>query len=154
IQPTLTLQSVLSSAVLRTFPDAGVMTAPNIFQVLVREGLLVPIFDGFDELCLHPNSPYNAASLLKELLELIGDTGARVVITVRETFWEKHKEGIPQDQIGKTRLEGFSNDQRHEFFKKRLTNAVDRDTANRIARDIGGSISPDVPRDPLQASRA
>jgi len=154
IQPTLTLQSVLGSAVLRTFPDAGVMTSPNIFQVLVREGLLVPIFDGFDELCLHPNSPYSAASLLNELIELMGDTGARVIITVRETFWEKHKEGIPKDQIIETRLEGFSNDQRQEFFKKRLSNPIDRDTANRIARDIGGSIYPDVSREPVQASRA
>ncbi len=62
----LTLPNILNHALLQMVPDAGSLTNAKIFQLLVREQLLVPIFDGFDELCLHPNSDYSPTGLLSE----------------------------------------------------------------------------------------
>src|SRR5262249_36834763 len=60
----LTLPNILNAALLQLVPDAGSLTNSKTFQLLIREQLLVPIFDGFDELCLHPNSDYSPASVL------------------------------------------------------------------------------------------
>jgi hypothetical protein len=72
----LTLPNVLNAALLQLIPEGGRLTNARLFQVLVREQLLIPIFDGFDELCSHPNSTYNPATLIAELVELVGDAGA------------------------------------------------------------------------------
>jgi hypothetical protein len=106
----LNLPNVLNAALLQLIPEAGILTNAKTFQLLVREGLLVPIFDGFDELCLHPNSDYSPARLLNELMDLVGDTGARILITVRQTFWEKYEADVPGDRVEKIALRGFSND--------------------------------------------
>lgn len=151
----LTLPNILNAALLQLVPEAGRLTSAKIFQILIREQLLVPIFDGFDELCLHPNSDYSPTGLITELLDLVGDAGARILITVRETFWEKYREGVPVDRIERADLQGFSNDQRHRFFTKRLASAVDRDIANRIAREVGGKLyESEIQTEPLQKDRA
>lgn len=151
----LTLPNVLNAALLALIPEAGRLTNAKLFQLLVREQLLVPIFDGFDELCLHPNSNYSPAGLLTELIELVGDAGARMLITVRETFWDKYGTGVPADRIERVNLQGFSNDQRQRFFIKRLSNPAERNIANRVAKEIGTRLyEGDVQQDPLQKDRA
>ena len=92
----LTLPNILNAALLQLMPEAGRLTNTKIFQLLVREQLLVSIFDGFDELCSHPNSNYNPTTLIAELVDLVGDAGARILITTRETFWEKFGLGIAE----------------------------------------------------------
>jgi hypothetical protein len=150
----LTLPNVLNAALLQLIPDAGVLTNARTFQLLVREGLLVPIFDGFDELCLHPNSDYSPARLLTELLDLVGDTGARILITVRQTFWEKYGGDVPSDRIERIALRGFSNDQRQRFFDKRLGDSSERQIANRLAKELGRFYEKSLPQEPLHADRA
>jgi hypothetical protein len=44
----LTLPNILNAALLQLVPDAGSLTNSKTFQLLIREQLLVPIFDGFD----------------------------------------------------------------------------------------------------------
>jgi hypothetical protein len=149
----LTLPNVLNAALLQLIPDAGLLTNAKTFQLLVREGLLVPIFDGFDELCLHPNSDYSPARLLTELLDLAGDTGAQILITVRQTFWEKYAADVSSGRIEKVALNGFSNDQRQRFFDKRLNDASERQIANRLAKELGRFYEKGVPAEPLQADR-
>jgi hypothetical protein len=151
----LTLPHILNAALLQLIPEGVRLTSSKLFQLLVREQLLVPIFDGFDELCLHPRSTYNPTALLTEILDLVGDTGARILITTRETFWETYGAGNTSEKIHRVNLQGFSNDQRKRFFGKRLKLPEERDIANRLAREIGerlyeGSIS----RHSLQADRA
>lgn len=139
----LTLPNVLNTALLQLIPDAAHLTHPKVFELLVREQVLVPIFDGFDELSLHPSAKFSPASLLSQLLDLVGDAGARVLITVREAFWEKHAEGLRAEELGRLRrlnLQGFSNDQRKKFFLKRLNDPAERDIANRLSREIGSRL--------------
>ncbi len=151
----LTLPNVLNAAILQQIPEAVGLTNQKLFQLLVREQLLIPIFDGFDELCLHPNSHYNPTTLITELLELVGDTGARIFITTRETFWETYGIGNAEGKIKRIDLQGFSNDQRKRFFTKRLKSPEERDIANRVAREIGERVyEGDVIRKEMQADRA
>jgi len=151
----LTLPNILNAALLQLIPEAVRLTNAKLFQLLVREKLLFPIFDGFDELCLHPNSRYNPTTLITELLDMVGDTGARILITTRETFWETYGIGSPAEKIKRVNLQGFSNDQRKKFFIKRLTLPEERDLANRVAREIGERLyEGDINRRSLQADRA
>jgi hypothetical protein len=151
----LTLPNILNAAILHLIPEAVGLTNQKLFQLLVREQLLVPIFDGFDELCLHPNSHYNPTMLITELLELVGDTGARIFITTRETFWETYGIGDADGKIKRINLQGFSNEQRRRFFSKRLKSPEERDIANRVAREVGERVyEGDLIRKELQADRA
>ena len=151
----LTLPNILNAALLQLMPEAGRLTNQKTFQLLVREQLLVPIFDGFDELCSHPNSSYNPATLVAELIDLVGDTTAKVLITTRETFWEKFGTGVPAEKIKRVDLRGFSNEQRQRFFDKRLKGPADRDIANRLAKVIGTQLyESTIERKPFQAERA
>lgn len=151
----LTLPNILNAALLQLMPEAGRLTNAKTFQLLVREQLLVPIFDGFDELCSHPNSNYNPATLIEELVDLVGDAGAKVLITTRETYWEKFGTGIAASKIKRFDLRGFSNDQRQRFFAKRLKDLAERDIANRLAKEIGNTLyEANFEREPLQAERA
>lgn len=136
----LTLPNVLNAALLQIAPSAGRLTNPELFQLLVREQLLVPIFDGFDELCLHPNSNYTPSGLISDLLDLVGDAGAHILITTRETFWEKYQHVVPSERISISRLKGFSNIQRKNFFRKRLKDDSNRDVANRIASTVSSGL--------------
>src|SRR5258708_28212216 len=133
----LTLPNILNAAILQLIPEAVGLTNQKLFQLLVREQLLIPIFDGFDELCLHPNSHYNPTTLITELLELVGDTGARIFITTRETFWETYGIGNAGGEIKRVNLQGVSNDQRKRVFTKGAKLTEDRDKANRVAPEDG-----------------
>lgn len=136
----LTLPNVLNAALLQMLPGATHLTNPKVFQLLIREQILVPIFDGFDELSLHPSATFSAFSLLSELLDLVGDADAKVLVTVRETFWENHLTGSYDangQRLRRHDLQGFSNQQRKRFFQKRLKKAEERDVASRLSGEIG-----------------
>jgi hypothetical protein len=92
--------------------------------------------------------------LLNELLDLVGDTGARILITVRQTFWEKYEADVPSARVERVELRGFSNDQRQRFFDKRLKDASERQIANRLAKELGRFYEKNLPLEPLQADRA
>ena len=154
----LTLPNVLNAALLQMLPGATQLTDPRVFQLLVREQILVPIFDGFDELSLHPSANFSASTLLSDLLDLVGDADAKVLVTAREAFWENHETGIIETHGQRLRrhdLQGFSNQQRKVFFEKRLKKADERDIANRLSREIGTRLYEGVVERPeMQADRA
>jgi hypothetical protein len=152
----LTLPNILNAALLHLIPDAVRLTNRKLFRLLVREQLLVPIFDGFDELCLHPLSNYNPTILINELLDLVGDADATVLVTTRQTFWEKIGEGETfSNRVRRINLQGFSNDQRKKFFAKRLKLPQERDLAQRLTREIGERMYENATERPgLQGERA
>ena len=154
----LTLSNVLNAALLQMIPGATHLTNPRVFQMLVRESILVPIFDGFDELSLHPNANFSAATLLEELVELVGGAEARILVTARDAFWDRHFNSIPEtvaQKIQLCKLQGFSNNQRRQFFQKRLNLPEERDIANRLSREIGSRLYEGaVNRPTMQADRA
>ena len=59
LQGSFTLDAVWDLALTRRFENAKRLLAnKTALQVLLREGLFVVVFDGFDELCINPASPY------------------------------------------------------------------------------------------------
>lgn len=153
LQGELDLKSVWNIAISNTFSNPSVISNEKVFNVLVKERLLIPIFDGFDELCLHLQNTSAPADIIKNFIELLGDNGAHILITTRDTFWETIQTHINPDDIERFHLRGFSAAQRKEFFQKRLK-PEEKDLALRIAKEIGGGIYEGLAKESHQADRA
>ncbi|HVU09053.1 MAG TPA: NACHT domain-containing protein [Verrucomicrobiae bacterium] len=129
----------------------------SLFETLVREGLLYIIFDGFDELCLHPQFSEHPSDVINQFIEdLAGNefgSNARILLTTRENYWNSLKDTLPLNQIDAFRLLGFSNDQRQEYFKVRIKDAGQRDNARILVSQIGNQLYPAIPHAEQNADR-
>ncbi len=127
------------------------------FAVLLREGIFVVIFDGFDELCFSTDAGFTPIDLINEFLEMLGSEEtpgqARILLTTRETFWKNIEEGIDKTRVDLFRLQGFTNDQQKKYFEKRLQNSTERDIAFRLASEIGGKKYTDISTEEFNAAR-
>lgn len=153
IKSNLTLENVWEGAVSKIFPARIARQVLQYFDELIRENLLVPIFDGFDELCLHPNAQYSPSELLQALSELVNDSGARLLLTTRESFWESIA-GDVGEQFNIIELCGFNNSQRREFFEKRVSDPVARDTALRLSKELSGKRYTNITHETQNEERA
>lgn len=141
-----TLDSLWDIAVTRRLENGNLLRSnPAALRVLMQEGLLVVIFDGFDELAAmsaDQNRPQEIISELKALFTPEDEAvSARIILTSRATYWKaisQELEGL--DSIEVFRLTGFDNNQRKNYFEKRLSNTVQRDLALRLARQVSGAI--------------
>jgi hypothetical protein len=120
-----------------------VLGNPDLFRTLVKEGVFPIIFDGLDELCLHPDSEFSAADVVSSILEEMVDVGeyshARVLLTTRDSYWKTIEQDLGSDKsrIARFDLLGFSNDQKIQYFSARFKDEpVKRDYALRCAREI------------------
>ena len=148
ISDRVSIEDVWDAAISNAFKNpAGLIGNIEALRVLVRHKLLVPIFDGFDELCVSKHSVYTPKDLINELVGLVGDTGARILITTRETFWDLSSIGVELNNVERFKLLGFDAEQRKEYFKKCLKNKYDIDAANTIASQLRGAIYPSLPRE-------
>jgi hypothetical protein len=150
------MNSIWDLAVSRRFEHAGRLLANNIaLKVLIKEGLFPVIFDGFDELCVVPGTSFRPKDVIAELSDLAasddGPAQARMMLTVRETFWDSIADDLDHDRITVFRLKGFDQDQRKRFFEARLTDQAERDAAFRISKQIGGGIYGGLPTDDAES---
>lgn len=158
LQSKVDLSSIWDIAINNRLRQPGrFLSNQTLFETLVREGLLYIIFDGFDELCLHPQFSEHPSEVVSQFIEdLAGDefgSNARILLTTRENYWNSLKDTLPMDRIDAFRLLGFSNDQRQEYFKIRIEDAGKRDNARILAGQIGGALYPSVPREDQNADR-
>lgn len=149
LQSSIEMRNIWDIAISRTLATpAGLLSNDVALRVLIREGLLVVIFDGFDELCLNPLSPYRPSDIIADLAETCGSdegpTNARILLTTRETFWDSFSEEVDASTARQFRLCGFTNSQRKEYFKNRLKDPAERDTALRIAKQVGGGLYTEI----------
>ncbi len=142
----LTMDTVWDTALSRRFKDGSHLRGNKIARkVLVREGLFVVMFDGFDELCVHPEGAMSPKAIIDELVELVTPEEeeviqARILLTARETFWESIQDDIDASRLDVFRLQEFSNQKRKLYFERRLENSIERDTASRLSKEISGGI--------------
>ncbi len=111
----------------------------------MQEGLLVVIFDGFDELAALTSDKNRPQEIIAELRELFTPEDeaatARVILTSRTTYWRSISDAIGADgDVEVFRLSGFDNDQRKAYFQSRLNDPEQRDLAQRLARQVSGAI--------------
>ncbi len=141
-----TLDSLWDTAIARRLEHGNLLRSnPAALRVLMQEGLLVVIFDGFDELAaLTPdkNRPQEIISELRELFTPEDEAAkARVILTSRTTYWRSIEESLESvGGIEVFRLSGFDNEQRKAYFQSRLSDPSHRDLAQRLARQVSGAI--------------
>ena len=145
LQSPFTMDTIWDLAISTRFEHAGRLLAnKTALRVLVREGLFVVIFDGFDELCVSPGSILYPKEILDNLIELVTPEDeaiqARILLTARETFWESIDDDIDTACLDVFRIKGFDNDKRKRYFRKRLEDQAERDLAFRISKQISGGI--------------
>lgn len=142
----LTLDTLWDIAIARRLEHGNLLRSnPAALRVLMQEGLLVVIFDGFDELAALSSDKNRPQEILAELTDLFTpedeEPTARVILTSRTTYWKSISEalagGIPMEVF---RLSGFDNQQRKDYFERRLVDPAQRDLAQRLARQVSGAI--------------
>ena len=96
-----------------------------VFHRLLQQGYLVLVFDGFDEL----RDPELTAVQRLNDLATIAQTDARIVVTVRPSFWDREISatgvGVRSAPVGVriVHLEPFDRDDRIRYWTKRLGSA-------------------------------
>lgn len=158
IRGDLQMKDIWDIAISRTFErPTRLLSNEMALRVLIREGVFVPIFDGFDELCLDPSADYGPEDLINQLSEMLEPEDdliqARILLTTRETFWEMFSDRIHREHVSVFSLQGFSNQQEHDYFDKRLKRPTERDVALRLARQISGKLYESIKGEDKNAER-
>ena len=143
----LTMDTVWDAALSMRFRGGSRLQNNEIARrVLIREGLLVVIFDGFDELCLRPDGAMSPKVIIDELVELAApkdqeaNSQARILLTARETFWESIQDDIDTSRLEVFRLREFSVKKQKMYFGRRLKDAGERDIAFRLSKQISSGV--------------
>lgn len=90
----------------------------KLFKHALKQGYLVFVFDGFDELCGQRESHFKAQEVLQWLIDIVKETDARIAITTRTLFWEKEVgEPAPEECVLQP-LRPFETPQAKDFFDK------------------------------------
>lgn len=152
------ISNIWDMAITRAFQKPNSFLSSDIaFPVLIREGIFVIIFDGFDELCLNPSSSFKPADLISTFLDMLGSEDvpghSRILLTTRETFWKSISDDVDKSKIDSFLLRGFSNEQRKAYFSRRLSNPAERDTSLRIASQISGKMYDGLPTEETNINR-
>ncbi len=149
-----TLDTLWDIAISRRLENCGSLRSNHsALRVLMQEGLLVVIFDGFDELAALSGDSNRPQEIIAELQNLFTpedeDVRARVILTSRTTYWTAIESTVNEaNQLRIFKLNGFNNEQRKAYFEARLQNPSDRGIALRIARQISGSLYGDTAEAP------
>lgn len=97
--------------------DPGSGISKNLFEAALKRGLVVFIFDGFDELCSSPRSNVSAKEVIESLREWAEDSEARIILTTRTPFWDIE---VGHDPINAYSLSlyPFNPQQAKEYIRK------------------------------------
>lgn len=145
VQSNLQIKTIIERSIANRYEHASrLASSEDASRALFRAGVFVLIFDGFDELCVHPGSTITPKQVLEELTELskIEEDGfqSRIIVTTRESYWQSISTEIDTTQLEIVKLSGFNNEKKKSYFQKRLKSAASRDLAFRLAKQIGGAI--------------
>lgn len=154
---TLTMDEVWNRATKEALSGGSVDTNKSVLRPLIREGLFIIMFDGFDELCVRPESALNPKRIINELIELVTPEeehqdeilSARILLTARKTFWESIKADIDTSKLEIFEIEAFSKNKRKRYFEQRFKNQENANTklhaATTLASKVRGSFYENLP---------
>lgn len=121
----------------------------EFLRVCLKAGLFRIIFDGFDEYLLRNQDSIQPMEILEALRELSKNTGARIVITSRTSFWQTNLSEGEMHQFEEAggffryRLLPFDLESSKNYFKIRLDLPKERDDAFKIFSNLRKGISND-----------
>lgn len=112
----------------------------KFLDVTLRAKLFRIVFDGFDEYVLQNSGRTTALETLKTLGSVVAQTGTRIVVTSRTTFWAAELEDGQGTDVSQTagarvsvyRQEPFDTGKAHQYFKGRVDNQASVDKATQI----------------------
>jgi hypothetical protein len=125
----------------------------DFVRVALKAGIFRIIFDGFDEYVLWNQGKVDALDTIQGLQKLSNETGARILVTSRTTFWEseiqeKHPdsgitplvftiEPFDQNHAQKYFSERFPNDKKKQAEAKRLFGILQQKTSTERGAFVG-----------------
>jgi len=105
----------------------------NLFEVCTKSGTLIPIFDGFDELCSLWSHQFYPLDVIKTLFNLIKDEDGKILLTSRDVFWEENIPSELNSQIEIFELRPFNKQQLTKYLEMRFPNDFE---ARKRARNL------------------
>lgn len=116
--------------------DSGSGISRGLFEAALRRGLILFVFDGFDELCSSPRSNISARDVIEALTQIAEDSEARIVLTTRTPYWANEIGEDPQE-VHSLELLAFNPQQAKEYIRKFFTNEDALfDTARHLYADV------------------
>jgi hypothetical protein len=91
------------------------------FEHLFAKGLIVFIFDGFDELCMNRDARFRPLDVLTDLQRLAENSLSSVILTTRIAYWEAEV-GAAATGLRVEDLSRFKNPQVSRYFERRFAN--------------------------------
>lgn len=86
-------------------------------KVVLKEKLFVIIFDGFDEYVLKNSGQLTAKDVIRSLNEIVEESGARILITSRNTFWKQEiDETLESQSCTVYKIEPFDGTKARNYF--------------------------------------
>ena len=118
----------------------------QFIRTSLKAGLFTIIFDGLDEYLLRNHERVSASDVLSALIELVSDTGARIVVTSRTTLWNaEFASEIDQNQhtpqVAIYQIEPFDQDHARQYFRKKLSDDIQINNALQLFSRLRRSAS-------------
>lgn len=123
----------------------GLRITKELFDYLLRQGYLVFIFDGFDELCDRRFSRFAGRDVLNELIALSTESAAKIVLTTRPLFWEGTV-GSEELPVRILDLAPFNKQQALGYFRNVFKDDVElQRKAQAVYEKLGAANTPRTP---------
>lgn len=115
-----------------SFDDIWVRAVANNYRgglsvetltAFVQAGNVLPIFDGFDELCSRAGDEFSPTRTISHLIHLADSERARVLVTTRDSYWNEVRGGLTEGtlrQIYEVHLCPFSPKDVTRFLERRF----------------------------------
>jgi len=116
----------------------------TFLKTTLKSGLFRIIFDGFDEYILHNWGHIQPMDVLESLADLALETGAKIIITSRTSFW---KTNLPEGEIAEFlkkreallyEILPFDLNNSRNYFMKRIPDSSQVENAIEVYKSLGG----------------
>jgi hypothetical protein len=102
----------------------------EFFRVTLKAGLFSIVFDGFDEFILRNGGRISSIEALQSLVGLLRETGAKILVTARSSFWESELAEVAESEeysslISMFRIEPFDKNHARTYFERRRQTSAD-----------------------------
>jgi predicted NACHT family NTPase len=120
---------------IRTF-SPNLRISEELFEHCLKNGKLVFIFDGFDELCGHRYSQFSPNDIMQKFSDISKESNAKIILTTRTLYWESEIKEPPQN-INILKLAPFNTQQAKGYYQKFFSkDASMRDRATNMYRQL------------------
>ena len=118
----------------------------QFIRTSLKTGLVTIIFDGLDEYLLRNRDRASASDVLSALIDLVSDTGARILVTSRTTLWNAEfasevEQGQHDRQISVYEIVPFDQNHARNYFRKKLANDTQVGRASELFAGLSGQAS-------------